>query len=341
MNHRTTIIADHHKSVFVCQVLDRETGEATRATLKSRRDELRSFLESLPRPAQVFIEACRSWEWVSDLCEDVGIDFHLVDPKQMPEIARSTKKTDRNDVDAMVKRFLSVGLPKARAASREERDLRALTREQVALRREDRVLVQKIHALIDSQAMPATKKDFAKGEWRDEIRAALSSALRLSLDLLLARWDLVRGQRDRIQEEIGRLSSKLPAVARLQTISGIGPILSATIVAEVPDATVFSSSRQFAAFTGLVPRVRSSAGTAKIGRITKSGPSALRWALTQAIFASQTAKEPTAAYLLYRRKRRRGKPAKVALCAGAHQLARTVWSMLVNETEYRAPKTAH
>ena len=28
--HRTVVVADHHKSVFVCQVLDRETGEVLR-----------------------------------------------------------------------------------------------------------------------------------------------------------------------------------------------------------------------------------------------------------------------------------------------------------------------
>jgi len=51
-HHRTIVVADHHKSVFVCQVLDRETGEVRRMTLGSRRQELQPFLEDASaRPA--------------------------------------------------------------------------------------------------------------------------------------------------------------------------------------------------------------------------------------------------------------------------------------------------
>ena len=45
--HRTIVVADHHKFVFVCQVLDRETGEVLRRTLSSRRSELQPFFAGL------------------------------------------------------------------------------------------------------------------------------------------------------------------------------------------------------------------------------------------------------------------------------------------------------
>ena len=89
MTHRMTVIADHHKSVFVCQVLDHATGEVQQATLQSRREELRPFLAALEGPVRVFVEACRSWEWVCDLCTELEIEFHLIDPRQMPEIGKS------------------------------------------------------------------------------------------------------------------------------------------------------------------------------------------------------------------------------------------------------------
>ncbi len=57
----------------------------------------------------VYVEACRAWEWVSDLCSDLGLDFQWVDPGKMPEIRRSSKKTDRHDVEAMVSRLLVSG----------------------------------------------------------------------------------------------------------------------------------------------------------------------------------------------------------------------------------------
>lgn len=129
MSHRTIVIADHHKSVFVCQILDRKTGEARRSTLQSRRDELRPFLASLPGPVLVFVEACRSWEWVSDLCDDLGVEFRLINPRHMPEIANSvtaprrarvppTARTSESSPSQAMPRALASGPSRARSSRR-------------------------------------------------------------------------------------------------------------------------------------------------------------------------------------------------------------------------------
>lgn len=340
MTHRTTVIADHHKSVFVCQILDQDTGEVETQTLESRREVLRPFLEELPGPKRLFVEACRSWEWVGDLCEELGIEFHLVDPRQMPEIAKSHKKTDRADVEAMVQRLLVCGeLPESRVATRVERELRGLTRELSGLRHEARVLLNKIHAAVDAHGAPGKKQQFRSPEWRATLRAELSPDAWLLVETLLLRWDFVQALRERLELRVAELASTRDEYRRLQTIPGVGPIIAATILAEVPRPEEFRSARQFAAFAGLVPRVRSSAGKAKRGSITKAGPKDLRWALGQAVMVGHFAKEPMPAVQLARRKRAKGKAYKVALCAGANKLARMVWAMLANGTEYR-PSTA-
>lgn len=47
---------------------------------------------------------------------------------------------------------------------------------------------------------------------------------------------------------------------RLATVPGIGPITASAIAATLPDASVFRSGRQFAAWLGLTPRPHSSGG---------------------------------------------------------------------------------
>ena len=141
-------------------------------TLDSRRAALEPFLRELTGPVLVFVEACRTWEWVSDLCEDLGHEFRLVNPREMPEIAKSAKKTDRNDVEAMVRRFLIEGdLPRSYRATRVERERRSLSRRLSDLRDQRRKALLKIHAVIDAHGMPAKKQDFTKPEWRDGIRS--------------------------------------------------------------------------------------------------------------------------------------------------------------------------
>lgn len=338
--HRTIVVADHHKSVFVCQILNRETGEVQRRTLESLRSVLEPFLRELPGPVLLFVEACRAWEWVSDLCDDLGVDMSLVDPSKMPEIAKSTKKSDERDVQAMVERLLVTGkLPSSYRASRKERELRGLTRQLSRLRKDKRNLVHRIHAVIDSHGMPATQPSFPKQEWREELKTKLSPASQLVLESLLSQWDFVRAWMDVIEQRVEQLVQDRRDYQRLLAVPGIGPVIAATIVAETAGIERFKSARKFAAFTGLVPRVRSSAGNTKIGRITRNGPPDLRWALGQAAMVGLRAKQQTAVSDMYRRKKKKGKHGRLAICAAAHKLARVVYVLLVRDEEFQATPT--
>lgn len=334
-HHRTIVVADHHKSVFVCQVLDRETGEARRLTLSSRRLELEPFLKELAGPVLVFVEACRSWEWVSDMCEDLGVDLKLINPSEMPEIARSKSKTDHKDVDAMVQRLLVTGeLPESYRANRPQRELRGLTRRLSVLRKERRKLVHRIHAENDSHGMPAKKESFCKKPWREEMQAALSEDAWMVLESLLEQIDFVFKSMARLEKRIQQLMRDRADYKKLHVVPGIGPITGATILAESPGIERFASSRQYAAFTGLVPRVRSSAGKAKMGHITRCGPPDLRWALGMSTMVSLRCKVSTPHSRMFRRKRKKGKAGKEALCAAAHKLARIVHLLLTTDQTF-------
>ena len=334
-DHRTVVVADHHKSVFVCQVLDRKTGEVSRRTLSSSRGELEPFLRQLPGPVLVFVEACRAWEWVSDLCEDLGLELKLVDPARMPEISRSAKKTDHRDVAAMMQRLLAVGeLPQSYRASRSERELRGLTRQLSDLRHARRDMCNRIHALIDSHGWPAKKKSFEKTEWRSAMKERLTKDWWLVLEGLLLQLDMISALKQRLESTLIERVKDREDYQRLAAIPGIGPVLGATILAESAGIARFKKARHFAAYTGLVPRVRSSAGKARLGRITRAGPADLRWALGQAVIISSRAKQSTEVSRMYHRKRKRGKAGKLAMCAAAHKLARVVHVLLTRNEAF-------
>lgn len=336
-NHRTIVVADHHKSVFVCVALDQRTGEMTWRTLESRRDALEPFFNKLLGPTLVFVEACRAWEWISDLCEDLEIDLQLVDPAKMPEIAKSTKKTDRHDVEAMVERLLLKGeLPRSYRATRTERELRGLTRRLSVLRQEIRKLSYRIHAVIDSHGMPTNKATFCKTTWREKAAKQLSFDAWLVLESLLCQYDHLYVWKEKIEARIKELMKDREDNKRLQAVPGIGPVIAATILAESAGIERFKSARQYAAYTGLVPRVRSSGGKTRLGHITKQGPGDLRWALGQAVTVARGAKQSTEIVRMFRRKMKKGKATKQAVCAAAHKLARVVYVLLTRNESFQA-----
>lgn len=58
---------------------------------------------------------------------------------------------------------------------------------------------------------------------------------------------------------------------RLQTMPGVVPLTALAVEAFAPDMAQFGSSRDFAAWLGLVRRQHSTGGKARLGRISKAG----------------------------------------------------------------------
>ena len=59
-------------------------------------------------------------------------------------------------------------------------------------------------------------------------------------------------------------------------VPGVGPIIASTVLAKVPDAKVFRSGRDFAAWIGLTGRDHGTGGKHRPGRISKQGDRILR-----------------------------------------------------------------
>lgn len=127
------------------------------------------------------------------------------------------------------------------------------------------------------------------------------------------------------------------AVSRnLATIPGIGPITASAIAATVPDASLFRSGRQFAAWLGLTPRAHSSGGKDRLVGITKQGDGYIRRLLVVGAtavlrFARQTNAAKAWAVRLLERKR-----PKVVAVALANKMARIAWALMRRNEVYIA-----
>ncbi len=122
----------------------------------------------------------------------------------------------------------------------------------------------------------------------------------------------------------------------MATIPGIGPITASAIVAAVPDASLFRSGRQFAAWLGLTPRAHSSGGKERLCGISKQGDYIRRLLVIGATAVIRMARQANpskvwAARLLGR------KPARLVSVALADKTARIAWAVLAHKQPYRAP----
>jgi transposase len=139
-------------------------------------------------------------------------------------------------------------------------------------------------------------------------------------------------------------------MAALQALKGIGPVVSATIIAEVGDFTRFAHPRQLVAYFGLAPGEHSSGSTIRPCEITKAGSSIARAVLCEAAWNYRTTpkvgqrmkqhRPPVSKEILaiawkaqlrlhktYRRLTSRGKRSVVATAAVARELLGFIWSI--------------
>ena len=139
------------------------------------------------------------------------------------------------------------------------------------------------------------------------------------------------------------------ASQRLETIPGVGLITATALAASVPDASVFRSGRQFAAYLGLVPRQNSSGGKERLGHISKMGNGYLRRLLvvgaTSVIRRAGNDPTRTGAWVRSLLERKPARLTTVAVAnsdrggatgSSAPRTARIAWAVLARGESYRA-----
>jgi transposase len=122
----------------------------------------------------------------------------------------------------------------------------------------------------------------------------------------------------------------------LQSVPGVGPVLSVTLLAELPELGALDRKR-IAALVGVAPLNRDS-GTLRGRRCTWGGRASVRAALYMGALVA-TRHNPVIA-ALYRRLLATGKPKKVALVACMHKLLLILNALLAHGTAWQAPLTA-
>jgi len=140
-----------------------------------------------------------------------------------------------------------------------------------------------------------------------------------------------------IDRELATMTQEQEAVARLQTIPGIGPVTAAAAVCLT--SKEFGHPDQFVAYVGLDVRVRESGQQRGQRTLSHQGDAELRRLLylcAQANLRSRDAENPFK--VQYARERAKGLTSTGALCAVARKLARTCWSLVKHGTVYEATR---
>ncbi len=329
---------DLHKDTMTICVLVRGTGEvAFRKIACKNRDQVTKFFRALPRPHTVAIEAVGFYRWLWELLEPIAEKLVLCDSTQARALAGRRIKTDREDALNVAELLACGRLPLAYAPPLEVQILRDWTRQRNRFSRAHARALHGVKSIMNTNNRPGSARLDSAGLHRylTAFQGLLPERHVKMLWQHQRQLSLVEEEIGACEREIGKLleSPRFAALAQLlRSAPGVGPVVAATVIAEIGDFTRFPDGKAIGRYAGLVPRLYASGGKERHGHISKTGPRDLRWVLVQAAW---TAIRCDRGIKLQWQKICRGSGKKAAAVAIARKLLVRLWMMAGTNTKYR------
>jgi len=275
---------DFHPGYQQIAMWDKATGEVLeRALSHERKGEVRAFYAGLQGPVRVGIEASGQSQWFERLLAELGHEVWIGDSAKIRASCERKQKTDRRDAELLVKLLDENRFPRIWVPTPEERDARQLLLHRAKLVRMRSQVKNQLQALALNQGVQRKWKLWsAAGRQQLENLPLLPWAGRRRTELLVLhdQLEVSIGELDRA---VAEQANTRPAVRRLMTHPGVGPITALAFVLTMGPAERFRRGKQVASYFGLIPTEHSSGGRGqRLGHISKQGNPFLRGLLVEA-----------------------------------------------------------
>ena len=237
---------DVHRAQITYDYVDLRTGEEVRGQIRpATRGEVRAFLATFGRKTAAFaLEGTTGWRFIVEELRRAGMEAHLAEPAET-RARRGPKrraKTDRADSRLLRDLLLAGNLPESWIPPDHLADLRTTVRLRRALIAEKGMWLRRMHAQLFHHGLPVPPDLQSKAGREYLEKATLPPAARQVLDIGCLLLDRLEEQLDTIDAKLIPLARRLYGCEVLCRQWGIGPVLAATILAELGDTRRFSSS---------------------------------------------------------------------------------------------------
>lgn len=283
---------------------------------------------------QLVYEAGPTGFCLARACQQVGVEVIVVAAGKIPRPAVAGPKNDAIDCIKLAQ-LAAKGMLKAIAIpTKQQQTRRGLLRRRMQVADDIRKAKQRIKSLLLFQGIdePQGLANWSKAALEQLAALALDDDLRDHLDSLLRGLNSLKEEKNVLEQKIKR--TLLPENDVLQTVPGVGPIISSAFRAEIFDAKRFNCAEQLSSFLGLAPCIRQSGDTKSKARLMPSGQKQLRALLVEACWVLK--RHETWAEVFYQRIRRRSANFQQAISALARKLGVLLWRLLLENRPYQS-----
>jgi len=309
------------------------------------RGAIRDYLSQFPKGTPVALESVGNWYWIVDEIEEAGCLPRMAHAAKAKVMMGNIHKTDKLDAEGLATLQHLGSLPTVWIAPCEIRDARELPRTRMAFSKMRTALKNRMHSTLAKYALSLDDaSDIYAPKWRPQLLDLIATlpqetarCMHQELELL----GLVQDHIDHLEARIKERIKVTESIQLVQTLPGAGAILAIVISLEIGSIHRFPSASNLAGYSGAVPKVKSSGGKQRHGRMVKQANNYLKWAFIEA--ANVVAMKRN--HPIWRRKHvcvlydriRRRKGHAVAVGAVARHLAEATFWVLKKAEPYRDP----
>jgi transposase len=278
---------DIHRRQITFDYVDTGTGEVTRGKIApADRAHVRAWLARFDGAGDVAfaLEGCTGWRFVVEELERAGVRAHLAEPADTATLRgrKQRAKTDRADARLQRELLAEGRLPESWIPPAHVLEVRAQVRLYKAIADERKGWMQRIHATLFHQGVPA-QAVLLDREGRAGLRGAeLSGSGRQTVEVGLRQIAGLERDLESLRAELVGFARRQPGCRALQAHYGVGGLISVAVWEELGDCRRFTSSSDAVRHSGLDVTVWSSDTKRSKGHLARQGPAILRWALYEA-----------------------------------------------------------
>jgi transposase len=287
------------------------------------------------QPIAGVIESMTGARFVRDVLAEHGWHVQIADAHKVKGLAPLACKTDKIDAQVLARLSQLDLVPAIWLPDPETRSARELARFRLHLIKHRSSLKNRIHATLINFGKPCPVSDLFGVRGRQLLTELdVPERWRQTIEASLRVIDHLDEEVTDLDKQLRRSGADHHYVPLLQTVPGIGWILSYTIAAEIGAIERFATPAKLCGYTGLCPRVIQSGNSDRRGPLSKHGPPYLRWALLEATL--NALRHPPYRERYERKKKQLGRQrgAKVAQVDLARRLTTAIWHMLTRNEPF-------
>ena len=323
----------HTRSMYIC-ILDQSGQILLHRNLPTDPQRFLDAIAVFRQDIVVCAECMFSWYWLADLCATEHIPFVLGHALYMKAIHGGKAKNDKIDSGKIARLLRGGTIPQAYVYPAKMRATRDLLRRRNYLVRKRADLLSHIQNTNSQYNLPEFGKKIAYRSHRTGVAEHFPDAnVQLSIQTnleLIDHYDKLINALELFVLQNAR-DHDPGALHLLQTVTGIGKILSLVILYEIGDINRFPAVGNFASYARLVACAKESAGKKYGTSGRKIGNMHLKWAFSEAAVLFLR-KNPQGMKYKKRLQQKYGK--SKALSILAHRLGRATYYVLKRQKAF-------